>query len=148
MVLADDVDDGQRACALGAWPRAMPASVSAVSPDCEMTSTSVFFSTGRCDSGIRCANSTSTGMWASSSMRYSPTSAACQLVPQAAMMMRSIGAQLPGVSVQVRRTARCPSRSRRPRRAFSTRARLLEDFLEHVVRIVAALGILGRQSTG
>ncbi len=66
----------------------MAAKVSAVSPDCEMAMTT---SSGRM-MGFLYRNSeaysTSTGMRAKSSKRYSATRPACQLVPHAMMRMR------------------------------------------------------------
>src|SRR5919198_797280 len=76
------------------------ASVSAVSPDCEITMLSVFFVT----IGFRYRNSdaysTSTGMRASSSMYSSPMSPECQLVPHAVMIIRSIACSSSRVQVE------------------------------------------------
>ena len=62
--------------------------MSAVSPDCVIAKSSVPSSIG----GLRYRNSlaysTSTGSRANCSIRYSPTSAACQLVPQPVSTIR------------------------------------------------------------
>ena len=81
-------------------------------------------------------------MRANASIRYSPTSAACQLVPQAVSTIRSIGRSCCGVRFRPPNTAVAWSRSSRPRIAFEHRLRLLEDLLEHVVRIVAQLDLV------
>jgi hypothetical protein len=66
------------------------ASVSAVSPDCEITMQSVFAVTMGFLYRNSDAYSTSTGMRHSSSIISSPISAECHDVPHAVMMMLSI----------------------------------------------------------
>ena len=77
----------------------MAAIVSAVSPDCEMaitTSFSVIIGFLYLNSE---AYSTSTGILAYSSIRYSPTRPACQEVPQATIMIRSMFLSLSAYSL-------------------------------------------------
>ena len=69
--------------------------------------------------------------------------AACQLVPQAVSTIRSIDRNCCGVRFSPPNTAVASSRSSRPRMALEHGLRLLEDFLEHVVRIVAKLDLRG-----
>ncbi len=88
-----------------------------------------------CGSGTREAYSTSTGIRASSSSRYSPISAACQRGAAGGDDDALDVAQLVVASGSGRRARAVPSSSsRRPRRVLRDRLRLLEDLLEHEVR--------------
>ena len=132
---ADDVADRERGVAARFVSRKRGQRVGRFAALRDARTARCSFRSAHCGSEIRCAYSTSTGIAANSSIRYSPTSAACQLVPQAVMTMRSIDAQFCRQSDSGRRTSPCaPSRSMRPRKRVLDRARLLEDFLEHEVR--------------
>ena len=72
---------------------------------------------------------------------YSPTRAECQLVPQAVRTIRSIIRSCCGVRFRPPKTAVASSRFSRPRMAAVDCLGLLENFLEHVVRIAAELDL-------
>jgi hypothetical protein len=66
-------------------------------------------------------------------------------VPLAAMTMRSIERNCDTLMFSPPNFAVAPSASTRPRRAFSIGARLLVNFLEHEVRVLAARGVFLRK---
>ena len=86
-------------------------------------------------------------MRASSSIRYSPTSAACQLVPQAVRMIRLMPRSCCGVRFSPPNLALASSSFKPAAHRVFQRFGLLENLLEHVVRKAAQIdvGFLDRQ---
>ena len=80
-------------------------------------------------------------MRASSSIRYSPTRAACQLVPQAVSMMRLTAAKLLRREVQAAELGGGVLVVQAAAHRVFERFGLLEDLLEHVVRKAAQLDV-------
>ena len=92
-----------------------------------------------CDSAVRWRIPPRPECGPTASIRYSPTSAACQLVPQAVSRIRSTERSCCGVRFKPPKCGRGRRRrSSRPRMALRDRFGLLEDLLEHVVLVAAA----------
>ena len=75
-------------------------------------------------------------------MRYSPTIAACNAVPQPASTMRSMSRNSPGVISRPPSLAVASSSESRPAHRVVDGLGLLEDFLEHVMGEVALIDVL------